>query len=55
LLDVTNEFGKEEGQEPADGNRYTGSLGLNIRIEHFAHHCPRKRTPAHAVCGDKDD
>jgi len=55
LFDIGAELGDEEGQEPADGNCYTGSLGLDARVEHLAHHRPRKRAPAHAVRSDKDD
>lgn len=52
---VVGELGDDEGPEPADGDRYTGSLSFNVRGEHLAHHGPRKRAPAHAVRDDEDD
>lgn len=55
LVQIAGEPGDEEGQEPADGDRYTGSLGLDIRGEHFTHNGPRQRAPAHAVSSNEDD
>lgn len=55
LFEVAGEFGDEEGQEPADENCYTGSFSFDVRSKHFAHYCPRKWTPAYAVCENEND
>ena len=55
LLQITGEFGDEEGDQPAHGHRDPGSFRLHVRREHFAHHGPRERSPAYAVQRDEDN
>lgn len=55
VFEIAGELGDEEGQQPADGDCYTGSLSLDVRSEHLAHHGPRKRTPAYAVRDDENN